>query len=80
MEGDIHTLLDFATLVSTFWVIYMMRFKLKSTYKKKLDNVPIHYLVYILCYDKDIIFIRSVCNTSHSRAYVMYKHKTISLK
>ncbi|XP_044502773.1 ER lumen protein-retaining receptor erd-2.2-like isoform X1 [Mangifera indica] len=45
MEGDIHTLLDFATLVSTAWVIYMIRFKLKSTYIKKLDNFPLYYIV-----------------------------------
>ncbi|KAL3517837.1 hypothetical protein ACH5RR_020426 [Cinchona calisaya] len=45
LEGDIHTLLDFATLVSTLWVIYMIRFKLKSTYIAELDNMPIYYLV-----------------------------------
>ncbi|XP_027114376.1 uncharacterized protein [Coffea arabica] len=45
MEGDIHTVLDFATLVSTLWVIYMIRFKLKSTYIAELDNMPIYYLV-----------------------------------
>lgn len=47
MEGDIHTILDFATLVSTAWVIYMMRFKLKSTYIGELDNMPLYYLVCI---------------------------------
>ncbi|KAL3531082.1 hypothetical protein ACH5RR_010404 [Cinchona calisaya] len=45
MEGDIHTVLDFATLVSTLWVIYTIRFKLKSTYIEELDNMPIYYLV-----------------------------------
>lgn len=45
MEGDIHTVLDFATFVSTAWVIYMIRFKLKSTYIKELDNFPLYYLV-----------------------------------
>ncbi|KAF8388453.1 hypothetical protein HHK36_027125 [Tetracentron sinense] len=45
MEGDIHTVLDFATFISTVWVIYMIRFKLKSTYIKELDNMPIYYLV-----------------------------------
>lgn len=45
MEGDIHTVLDFATLASTLWVIYMTRFKLKSTYIAELDNMPIYYLV-----------------------------------
>ncbi|KAK3029417.1 hypothetical protein RJ639_039761, partial [Escallonia herrerae] len=45
MEADIHTVLDFATLVSTLWVIYMIRFKLKSSYISELDNMPIYYLV-----------------------------------
>ena len=45
MEGDIHTVLDLVTLVSTVWVIYMIRFKLKSTYNKELDNFPIYYVV-----------------------------------
>ncbi|KAH9784770.1 er lumen protein-retaining receptor c28h8.4-related [Citrus sinensis] len=45
MEADIHTVLDFATLASTAWVIYMIRFKLKSTYIKELDNFPIYYIL-----------------------------------
>ncbi|CAK7349396.1 unnamed protein product [Dovyalis caffra] len=45
MELDVHTVLDLATLISTGWVIYMMRFKLKSTYIKELDNMPLYYLV-----------------------------------
>ena len=53
MEGDIHTVLDLATLISTLWVIYMIRFKLKSTYIKELDNFPIYYYVvdtfFIVC-------------------------------
>ncbi|PIN26169.1 ER lumen protein retaining receptor [Handroanthus impetiginosus] len=44
MEGDIHTVLDFVTLVSTLWVIYMIRFKLQSTYMAKLDNMPLYYV------------------------------------
>ncbi|XP_010246713.1 PREDICTED: putative ER lumen protein-retaining receptor C28H8.4 [Nelumbo nucifera] len=44
MEGDIHTVLDVATCISTLWVIYMIRFKLKSTYVKEFDNFPIYYL------------------------------------
>ncbi|XP_051113241.1 uncharacterized protein LOC127239228 [Andrographis paniculata] len=44
MEGDIHTFLDFVTLVSTLWVIYMMRIKLRSTYVEELDNLPLHYV------------------------------------
>nr|XP_043637085.1 ER lumen protein-retaining receptor erd-2.2-like [Erigeron canadensis] len=45
MEHDIHTILDFATLVSTLWVIYMIRFKLKATYNEDLDDVPKYYLI-----------------------------------
>ncbi|CAI9107379.1 OLC1v1006717C1 [Oldenlandia corymbosa var. corymbosa] len=45
MEGDVHTVLDFVTLVSTLWVIYMMRFKLKSTYASDLDTMPLYYVV-----------------------------------
>lgn len=45
MEYDIHTLLDFATLITTVWVVFMMRFKLKSTYMEDLDNLPIYYVV-----------------------------------
>ncbi|GMI98637.1 hypothetical protein like AT3G25160 [Hibiscus trionum] len=45
LEGDIHTFLDFATLVFTAWLMFMIRFKLKSTYIKELDNFPIYYLV-----------------------------------
>ncbi|GAB4841419.1 hypothetical protein Ancab_022141 [Ancistrocladus abbreviatus] len=45
IEGDIHTVLDFATLVSTLWVLYMIRFKLKSTYIKELDNMPLYYVL-----------------------------------
>ncbi|EOX93846.1 ER lumen protein retaining receptor family protein isoform 2 [Theobroma cacao] len=45
LEGDIHTLLDFATLIFTAWVVFMIRYKLKSTYIKELDNFPIYYMV-----------------------------------
>ncbi|KAK6940494.1 ER lumen protein retaining receptor [Dillenia turbinata] len=45
MENDIHTVLDFATLVSTLWVIYMIRVKLNSTYIKELDSLPLYYVV-----------------------------------
>lgn len=49
MEGDIHTFLDFVTLVATLWVVYMMRFKLKSTYIADLDNMPLYYVVNQTC-------------------------------
>ncbi|XP_008789757.1 ER lumen protein-retaining receptor erd-2.2 [Phoenix dactylifera] len=42
---NIHTVLDFATLVPTLWVIYMIRFRLKSSYIKELDSMPRYYLV-----------------------------------
>jgi len=45
MEGDIHTVLDFATLVSTLWVIYMIRYKLKASYIKSLDTCYNYYVV-----------------------------------
>lgn len=45
MEYDIHTLLDTATLATTLWVIYMMRFKLRSTYMEDKDNFAIYYVV-----------------------------------
>ncbi|XP_039124211.1 ER lumen protein-retaining receptor [Dioscorea cayenensis subsp. rotundata] len=44
-EKDIHTILDFATLAPTLWVIYMIRYKLNSSYDKELDNMPRYYLV-----------------------------------
>lgn len=52
LEGDIHTLLDFATLIFTAWVVFMIRYKLKSTYIKELDNFPIYYMVnaFFSCY------------------------------
>ncbi|CAN6485738.1 unnamed protein product [Victoria cruziana] len=45
MEYDIHTLLDSATLVTTLWVIYMIRFKLKSSYMEDKDNFALYYVV-----------------------------------
>ncbi|XP_078173342.1 ER lumen protein retaining receptor family protein [Carex rostrata] len=45
MEFDIHTLLDSCTLVTTLWVIYMIRFKLKSSYMEDKDNFSILYVI-----------------------------------
>ena len=45
MEYDIHTLLDLATFATTLWVIYMIRFKLKSSYMEDKDNFAIYYVV-----------------------------------
>ncbi|KAJ7530708.1 hypothetical protein O6H91_14G015800 [Diphasiastrum complanatum] len=45
MEKDIHTVLDTATLITTLWVIYMIRFKLKASYMPELDNLPSYYVI-----------------------------------
>lgn len=45
MEYDIHTILDLSTLAATLWVIYMIRFKLKSSYMEDKDNFAIYYVV-----------------------------------
>eukprot|EP00249_Psilotum_nudum_P005749 c19171_g1_i1 orf=463-1290(-) len=45
MEYDIHTILDSATLITTCWVIYMIRYKLKPTYLSDLDNFRIYHVV-----------------------------------
>lgn len=45
MEYDIHTILDSATFGTTLWVIYMIRFQLKSSYMDDKDNFPIYYVV-----------------------------------
>ncbi|CAO2839961.1 unnamed protein product [Amaranthus hypochondriacus] len=42
---DVHVVLDSLILVATLWVIYMMRFKLKSTYMQELDNMPLYYVL-----------------------------------
>lgn len=42
---DMHVVLDFLTLGATLWIIYMMRFKLKNTYTKEHDNLPLYYVL-----------------------------------
>ncbi|XP_022963832.1 putative ER lumen protein-retaining receptor C28H8.4 [Cucurbita moschata] len=42
---DFYSILEFITLISTVWVIYMIRFKLKNTYVKSLDNFHLYYVV-----------------------------------
>ncbi|XP_022967305.1 ER lumen protein-retaining receptor-like [Cucurbita maxima] len=42
---DFYSILEFITLVSTVWVIYMIRFKLKNTYVKSFDNFHLYYVV-----------------------------------
>ncbi|OIV99602.1 hypothetical protein TanjilG_17412 [Lupinus angustifolius] len=51
MEYDIHTLLDFATFVTTLWVIYMIRFKLKASYMEEKDNFAIYYVMVAMSYE-----------------------------
>lgn len=64
MEGDIHTVLDFLTLVSTLWVVYRIRFKSKSTYIAKLDSMPLYYVA-VPC---AILAIFVHPHTHHARA------------
>lgn len=45
MEYDIHTILDTAALAATLFVIYMIRFKLRSTYMLDKDNFALYYVV-----------------------------------
>lgn len=45
IEGDIHTILDLVTLVATFWLIFMMKYKLKSFYMEDLDNMKKYIVV-----------------------------------
>lgn len=42
---DIHTGFSFIKLFPTLWIIYMMRFKLNSTYNKDLDTLPLYYVL-----------------------------------
>ncbi|XP_022853433.1 putative ER lumen protein-retaining receptor C28H8.4 [Olea europaea var. sylvestris] len=45
MEFDIHTLLDLATLATTLWVIYMIRFRLRSSYMEDDDNFALYHVL-----------------------------------
>ncbi|KAL0412429.1 UNVERIFIED_CONTAM: ER lumen protein-retaining receptor [Sesamum radiatum] len=45
MEYDIHTILDMTSLATTSWVIYMIRFKLRSSYMEDKDNFALYYVV-----------------------------------
>ncbi|KAK1281759.1 hypothetical protein QJS10_CPB22g00710 [Acorus calamus] len=44
MDVNMHTILDSISLLSTLWVIYMIRYKLKDTYIKELDSLPRHFV------------------------------------
>ncbi|PNX79476.1 er lumen protein retaining receptor-like protein, partial [Trifolium pratense] len=39
MEANVHTVLDSILLLSTLLVIWLIRFKLKSSYMKEFDNM-----------------------------------------
>ncbi|KAL2319291.1 hypothetical protein Fmac_028260 [Flemingia macrophylla] len=43
--SNIHTLLDLISFLSTLVIIWMMRFKLNSSYIKELDNKRLYFLV-----------------------------------
>lgn len=43
--SNIHTVINVISLFSTLFVIWMIRFKLKSSYIKDLDNVRLYFLV-----------------------------------
>ncbi|XP_004510248.1 uncharacterized protein [Cicer arietinum] len=45
LENNIHTILDLITLLSTLLVIWLIRFRLKSSYIKEFDNTWISLLV-----------------------------------
>lgn len=44
-EANIHTVLDLISLSATLYVIWMIRFKLKSSYIKELDNLRLYFVV-----------------------------------
>ncbi|KAE9603371.1 putative ER lumen protein retaining receptor [Lupinus albus] len=45
IEANIHTLLDLTSLLSVLLVIWMIRFRLKSSYLKELDTLPLSFVV-----------------------------------
>ncbi|KAH1257217.1 ER lumen protein-retaining receptor B [Glycine max] len=53
-EANIHTALDLISLFATLFLIWMIRFKLKSSYIKDLDNLRLYFVV-------------NIVNTVHSR-------------
>lgn len=66
MEYDVHTLLDLLTLATTLWVIYMIRFNLKSSYMDDKDNFAMYYVVSLpifLDFDSCIFFPSLVAMT-----------------
>ncbi|KAL6517365.1 hypothetical protein OROMI_033066 [Orobanche minor] len=60
MEYDIHTLLDLATLATTLWVIYMIRFKLNSSYMVDKDNFALYYVAIVEPFTAHYVFALGV--------------------
>lgn len=67
MEYDIHTILDLATLATTLWVIYMIRFNLRSSYMEDKDNFALYYVVTILpfmCILNFLTIAKCICKST----------------
>lgn len=47
--ASMHTYLDLISLLSTLLIIWMIRFKLKSSYIKELDNMRLYFVVKYTC-------------------------------
>ncbi|XP_020685429.1 ER lumen protein-retaining receptor-like [Dendrobium catenatum] len=62
---DIHAILDMSTLITTLWVVYMIRVILKSSYMEDEDNFSVQYLV-IAC----AVMALLVHPTSSSKALI----------
>lgn len=45
MDGDIYTVLDLISLLSTLVVIWAIRFKLKSSYVEEFDSIKRSFVV-----------------------------------
>ncbi|CAJ2635092.1 unnamed protein product [Trifolium pratense] len=63
MEANVHTVLDSILLLSTLLVIWLIRFKLKSSYMKEFDNMWLSILVV----PSAILAIAINPNTTHIR-------------
>ncbi|RHN39020.1 putative ER lumen protein retaining receptor [Medicago truncatula] len=47
IKANIHSALDVILLVSTLLVIWLIRFRLKSSYIKEFDNMRLSFLVIV---------------------------------
>ena len=73
MEFDLHTLLDSATLATTLWVIYMIRFNLRPTYMEDKDNFAIYYVV---CYTTKLVLGFLCFDSMHETDFVVITQVT----